>query len=97
EKAGAFAVVAEAMEEELAEELTKTLTVPVIGIGASRECDGQVLVTEDMAGLTARTPRFVKSYGALGEMLSRAAEAYAAEVRAGRFPAAEHIYRFKKD
>ncbi|MBX9896531.1 MAG: 3-methyl-2-oxobutanoate hydroxymethyltransferase [Qipengyuania sp.] len=94
-EAGAFAVVAEGILEPIAIALTKSLEIPVIGIGASAECDGQVLVTEDMLGMFERVPRFVKRYENLAEVVSRAAESYAAEVRARAFPSADHTYQPK--
>jgi 3-methyl-2-oxobutanoate hydroxymethyltransferase len=96
-EAGAFSVVVEAVVEPLAREITSAVPVPTIGIGASPECDGQVLVTEDMAGLFAEfTPKFVKRYAELGEGLATAAEAYASDVRARRFPAPEHCFATKR-
>lgn len=92
-EAGAFAIVLECVVEPLAREVTAELPIPTIGIGASAACDGQILVTEDMAGLFADfTPKFVKRYAKLGEALSAAVEAYSREVRAGSFPAPEHCY-----
>lgn len=90
--AGAFGIVAEGVVEGLANEITAAVPVPVIGIGASAECDGQVLVTEDMLGLFERTPRFVKRYDDLAGRISAAVETYAAEVRARDFPGAEQVY-----
>lgn len=90
--AGAFGMVAEGVVEGLANEITAAVPVPVIGIGASAECDGQVLVTEDMLGLFERTPRFVKRYDDLAGRISAAVETYAAEVRARDFPGAEQVY-----
>ncbi|MDX2073999.1 MAG: 3-methyl-2-oxobutanoate hydroxymethyltransferase [Alphaproteobacteria bacterium] len=94
EKAGAFAVVLEGIAEPLAVEITKTLAIPTIGIGASAACDGQVLVAEDMLGLTASgyVPGFVKQYAQLSQTISTAAENYAKEVRKRTFPAPEHTY-----
>jgi 3-methyl-2-oxobutanoate hydroxymethyltransferase len=94
EKAGAFSVVLEGIKESLAVEITKTLSIPTIGIGASNACDGQVLVAEDMLGLTASgyVPSFVKQYVQLAPQISEAAERYAADVRARVFPGAEHVY-----
>jgi 3-methyl-2-oxobutanoate hydroxymethyltransferase len=90
--AGAFALVIENTVEPLARALTAELAVPTIGIGASAACDGQILVTEDMAGLNGeQVPRFVRRYGALGEGLAAAARAYAADVAARRFPGSEHV------
>lgn len=93
--AGAFAVVAEGVLEPIAVSLTQTLDIPVIGIGASAQCDGQVLVTEDMLGMFERVPRFVKRYENLAEVVSRAAEAYAGEVRARAFPTPDQTYQPK--
>jgi 3-methyl-2-oxobutanoate hydroxymethyltransferase len=90
--AGAFGMVAEGVVEGLANEITAAVPVPVIGIGASAQCDGQVLVTEDMLGLFERTPRFVKRYDDLAGRISAAVETYAAEVRARDFPGAEQVY-----
>ncbi len=90
-EAGAFAMVIEGTTRALATAITRAVPVPTIGIGASPDCDGQVLVSDDMLGLfTAFTPRFVKRYADLGAEVSRAAAAYAEDVRARRFPAAEH-------
>lgn len=91
-EAGAFSVVLEAVVEPLAERITKNVAIPTIGIGASAACDGQILVMEDMAGLTPKTPKFVKRYGELATALERAVATYAEDVRARRFPAAEHTY-----
>ncbi|MCZ8183214.1 MAG: 3-methyl-2-oxobutanoate hydroxymethyltransferase [Beijerinckiaceae bacterium] len=90
--AGAFAIVIEAVEEPLAAEITQRVAVPTIGIGASAACDGQVLVLDDMLGLTERVPRFVKRYAELGKAVDAAMAAYAGEVRERRFPAPEHTY-----
>jgi len=96
-EAGAFAIVVEGIMESLARELTASVDVPTIGIGASAACDGQVLVTEDMTGLfTDFTPKFVKRYALLGEQIEACAKAYAEDVRAGRFPGPEHVYSMKK-
>ncbi len=92
DEAGAFAVVVEGVVETIAEAVTKALDCPVIGIGASPACDGQVLVTEDMLGLFERTPRFVKRYEALAETIAGAAERYAGEVRSRAFPTADQTY-----
>lgn len=90
--AGAFAIVVEGVVEPLARRITAAVAVPTIGIGASAACDGQILVMEDMLGLTPRVPRFVKRYGQLADAADEAIAAYAADVRARRFPAAEHTY-----
>ena len=95
--AGAFAVVLEGTLEPVAAAITASLPVPTIGIGASPACDGQILVSEDVLGLFSDfTPRFVKRYADLGEQVSAAAQAYAADVRARRFPGMEHCFLPKK-
>ena len=91
--AGAFAVVMEMVPAEIAGQVTKELTIPTIGIGAGVDCDAQVLVWPDMAGMTAgRVPRFVKKYADLRGELLRAAQEYATEVRDGSFPGQEHSF-----
>jgi len=90
--AGAFSVVVEGVAERLAAEITAALSIPTIGIGASSACDGQVLVVDDMLGLFDWTPRFVRRYADLRAEISKAAEAYAQDVRARRFPAAAETY-----
>jgi 3-methyl-2-oxobutanoate hydroxymethyltransferase len=94
-QAGAFAVVLEAIAEPLAAKITRDIPIPTIGIGASAACDGQVLVLEDMLGLSPRVPKFVKRYSDLGPAIDRAVAAYAAEVRARSFPAADNVYEMK--
>ena len=91
--AGAFAVVIEGTTEPLVREITAAIDIPTIGIGASPACDGQILVTEDMVGLFADyTPKFVKRYAELGAEITAAADAYAGDVRARRFPGPEHCF-----
>lgn len=91
--AGAFAVVLEKVPAELADEITESIAIPTIGIGASAGCDGQILVVDDMLGLfTAFKPKFVKRYANLGEQKREAIAAYAAEVRTRSFPAPEHTF-----
>jgi 3-methyl-2-oxobutanoate hydroxymethyltransferase len=94
--AGAFAVVLEAVAEPLAVRITGEVAIPTIGIGASATCDGQVLVLEDMLGLSPRVPKFVKRFTDLGPSIDAAVEAYAAEVRARTFPSPDHVYSMKK-
>jgi 3-methyl-2-oxobutanoate hydroxymethyltransferase len=90
---GAFAMVVEGVMEPVACEITRAVAVPTIGIGASVECDGQVLVTEDLAGMFSDfTPRFVRRYADLGAELGKAAAAYADDVRARRFPSADYCF-----
>src|SRR5215472_2961434 len=91
-EAGAFAVVLEAMAEPLARRITAQIAIPTIGIGASAACDGQILVLEDMLGLSSRVPKFVKRFGDLGPSIEQAVQGYAQEVRARTFPGAEHVY-----
>jgi len=95
DSAGCFAMVLEGMIEELAVAVTKAVACPTIGIGASAQCDGQILVAEDMLGLFERTPRFVKRYDDLASRIGATAAAYAGEVRARAFPGEEQIYRRK--
>lgn len=90
--AGAFAIVIEAVEEPLAAEITREVSAPTIGIGGSAQCDGQVLVLDDMLGISPRVPKFVKKYADLASVVTKAVEAYAAEVQARSFPAPEHTY-----
>lgn len=95
-EAGAFAVVLEAMAAPLAERITATLPIPTVGIGASSACDGQILVMEDMLGLSPRVPKFVKKFGAVATAIEDAIKSYADDVRAGAFPAPEHAYGMKE-
>lgn len=90
--AGAFAIVIEGVPEKVADEVANASQVPTIGIGASGNCDGQILVTEDMAGLfTDFTPKFVKKYGNLSEVLTDAVKDYANDVKSGKFPSKENL------
>lgn len=92
-EAGAFSVVLEKVPAVLADEITQAIDIPTIGIGASAGCDGQILVVDDMLGLfTAFKPKFAKRYATLGEEARAAVADYAEDVRARRFPAAEHIF-----
>jgi len=93
EEAGAFALVVEGVVEPLAAKLTGTLSIPTIGIGASNACDGQILVMEDMLGLSGRVPKFVRRYGTLGADAARAFAAYQQAVKARDFPSEAEIYR----
>jgi 3-methyl-2-oxobutanoate hydroxymethyltransferase len=95
-EAGAFAVVLEGMAEPLAAKITREVAIPTIGIGASAECDGQILVMEDMLGLNPNPPKFVRQYANLGPAIETAVKAYASDVRARRFPGAENVYTMKK-
>ena len=93
EAAGAFAVVLEGMPAELAAEITRSLAIPTIGIGAGVDCDGQVLVMHDLLGLSDGAPGFAKQYANLGALAVQAARRFADEVAHGKFPDAEHSYR----
>ncbi|WP_394268878.1 3-methyl-2-oxobutanoate hydroxymethyltransferase [Qipengyuania sp.] len=95
DEAGAFAIVLEGVVEPIAIAATAAVACPTIGIGASPRCDGQVLVTEDMLGMFERVPRFVKRYEDLASVISKAAETYAAEVRARSFPGPDQTYQPK--
>ncbi len=93
EQAGAFAIVLEGLPAELAREVTASLSIPTIGIGAGVHCDGQVLVMHDLLGLNDWTPSFVKQYAQLGALASQAARAFADDVANRKFPDDEHSYR----
>ena len=95
DNAGAFCLVVEGVLEGIAEEITGSVSAPVIGIGASASCDGQVLVIDDMLGMFERTPRFVKRYDDLATRIGEAARTYADEVRGRKFPTGEQTYRAK--
>jgi len=90
--AGAFAIVVEGVDETLAPEITAAVSAPTIGIGASAQCDGQILVTDDLLGLFDWTPKFVRRYADLKGVIGQAVAAYADDVRARRFPAAAETY-----
>ena len=98
EEAGCFALVLEAVPSPVATRITRTLTIPTIGIGAGAGCDGQVLVYHDLLGLyEARAPRFVKRYAAVADEIRAALEKYAEDVRAGRFPEEQHGYSMPEE
>ncbi|AZO24067.1 3-methyl-2-oxobutanoate hydroxymethyltransferase [Mesorhizobium sp. M1E.F.Ca.ET.045.02.1.1] len=93
ERAGAFSVVIEGTVEAVASDLTRHIAIPTIGIGASADCDGQILVIDDMIGMTVdRVPKFVKEYANLRDTISDAAARYAAEVRSRAFPGRDHVF-----
>ncbi|TQM94770.1 3-methyl-2-oxobutanoate hydroxymethyltransferase [Roseinatronobacter monicus] len=92
-EAGAFALVVEGVVEELADKITAAVDIPTIGIGASKNCDGQILVLEDMLGLNPRVPKFVKVYGDLGPAIERAVAEYTEEVKTRTFPGEDNVYR----
>lgn len=91
-EAGAFAIVVEAVVEPLAREITAAIPVPTIGIGASPACDGQILVLEDMLGLSANPPKFVRRFGQLADGIRAAVNGYAEAVRGRSFPGEENVY-----
>lgn len=98
EEAGAFAVVIEAVPAALAQMITDAVSIPTIGIGAGAGCDGQILVYQDMLGMFSDfTPKFVKRYANVGEVMREAFANYAAEVASGAFPTVEHTYKIKDD
>jgi 3-methyl-2-oxobutanoate hydroxymethyltransferase len=96
-EAGAFAIVLEAVAEPLAAKITTSLSIPTIGIGASPACDGQILVMEDMLGLSPRVAKFVKEFGKVGAAIETAIATYADEVKTRAFPGPEQTYQMKKD
>jgi 3-methyl-2-oxobutanoate hydroxymethyltransferase len=96
-EAGSFAVVLEALAELLAARITKQVSIPTIGIGASAECDGQILVLEDMLGLSPRVPKFVKEYAQLGSAIESAVKAFSTEVRTRAFPSDAYTYPMSED
>jgi 3-methyl-2-oxobutanoate hydroxymethyltransferase len=94
--AGAFALVIEGVLEPIAIAITRAVACPTIGIGASAQCDGQVLVTEDMLGLFERVPRFVRRFGDMASVIDQTAASYASEVRARSFPGPDNLYQPKE-
>ena len=97
QEAGCFGIVLEGVTEALGRRITETLSIPTIGIGASPACDGQILVTEDILGLSGpRIPKFAKQFADIGSLISQAAAQYAQEVREGQFPAMEHCFGVRK-
>jgi 3-methyl-2-oxobutanoate hydroxymethyltransferase len=94
--AGCFAMVIEGVAEDLAREITAAVSCPTVGIGASSACDGQILVTDDMVGMFDWTPKFVRRYADLKDVVGKAVDGYAADVRARRFPSEKETYTLKK-
>ena len=98
EAAGAFSIVLESIPREVAAEITRELHIPTIGIGAGPECDGQVLVIHDLAGLSfGRAPKFARQYAHVAESISQAVSEYASDVRAGKFPADSESYHLSRE
>jgi len=95
DKAGSFAVVVEGVSAELANKVTKSVSIPTIGIGASAGCDGQILVTPDMMGQFDRVPKFVKKFADMKGLLEQGAKDYAEEVKSRQFPGEKNTYKFK--
>jgi len=95
DQAGAFAIVVESVTADLADRITQEVGAPTIGIGASPNCHGQILVLDDMVGLFDRTPKFVRRYGAMRDLITQAVQAYSADVRAGTFPGPAEVYASK--
>ena len=97
EKAGIFALVLEGIPIELAELITQKLNIPTIGIGASKYCDGQILVTDDIIGLSSFSPRFVKKYSNIKKVIEKSVKKYCDDVKNKRFPSSKNVYKnFRK-
>jgi len=94
--AGCFAMVIEGVAEDLARDITAAVSCPTVGIGASSACDGQILVTDDLLGMFDWTPKFVRRYADLKDVVGKAVDGYAADVRARRFPGEKETYALKK-
>ena len=92
--AGAFAIVIECVVESLAKEITNKISIPTIGIGASQHCDGQVLVLDDMIGLSNFRPRFVKKYSNIRTIIEKSVKNYCEDVKQKKFPSSQHVYKF---
>jgi 3-methyl-2-oxobutanoate hydroxymethyltransferase len=89
---GAFAIVIECVVESLAKKITKNISIPTIGIGASKHCDGQILVTEDMIGLTDFSPKFVKKYSNMRKIIEKSVKRYSDDIRNQKFPSSQNVY-----
>ena len=90
---GAFAIVIECVPENLAKKITKSVSIPTIGIGASMHCDGQILVTDDMIGLSDFSPKFVKQYSNLKKVIEKCIKNYSKDVKMRRFPSYKNVYK----
>ena len=93
-KSGAFAIVVECVVESLAKKITKIISIPTIGIGASKFCDGQILVTDDMLGLSKFEPKFVKKYSKIGGIIENSVKKYCRDIKFKKFPSSRHVYNF---
>jgi len=91
---GVFAIVIECVVESLAKKITDSVSVPTIGIGASKYCDGQILVTDDMIGLSNFRPRFVKKYSNVKKIIEKSVKNYCSDVKRRKFPSSQNVYRF---
>ena len=91
--AGVFAIVIECVLESLARKITKEISVPTIGIGASKHCDGQILVSDDMLGMSNYYPKFVKKYSSISNIIEKSVKAYCKDVKLRKFPSGNHVYR----
>jgi 3-methyl-2-oxobutanoate hydroxymethyltransferase len=96
DEAGCFAMVIEGVAEDLAAQITRQVSCPTVGIGASASCDGQILVTDDLLGMFDWTPKFVRRYADLKGEITRAADEFASDVRARRFPGEKEVYALKR-
>ena len=91
--AGAFAIVVECVIENLAKKITKAISIPTIGIGSSKYCDGQILVTEDMIGMSSILPKFVKQYSNINKIIEKSVKNYVKDVKMKRFPSSRNVYK----
>ena len=91
---GVFAIVIECVVESLAKKITKTVNVPTIGIGASKYCDGQILVTDDIIGLSSFRPRFVKQYSNIKKIIEKSVKKYSNDIKNKKFPSTKNVYKF---
>ena len=92
-EAGVFAIVIECVLEDLAKKITKEISVPTIGIGASKYCDGQILVSDDMLGMSDYYPKFVKKYSTISNIIEKSVKSYCKDVKLRKFPSNNHVYR----
>tara|TARA_B100000700_G_scaffold330744_2_gene458760 strand:- start:680 stop:1462 length:783 start_codon:yes stop_codon:yes gene_type:complete len=90
---GVFAIVIECVLESLAKKITKEIPIPTIGIGASKHCDGQILVSDDMLGMSNYYPKFVKKYSSISNIIEKSVKAYCKDVKLRKFPSGNHVYR----
>ena len=91
---GVFSIVIEGVVESLAKKITDLVSVPTIGIGASKYCDGQILVTDDIIGLSNFSPKFVKKYVDVKTILEKSVKRYSKDIKSGKFPSSRNVYKF---